>query len=382
MSRFFRISVILSWVICTISAMGQSFQSAEHCRDCHSGAYAEWKVSRHSVSTAAKNPLYSAMLQWAKRTGTDELAEQCRKCHEPVSTFNLTSGKEQQITQEGVTCDVCHATKLSGKGKERWYEPTLSNAKLGPIKDAVSSEHACEYSPVHEKAEFCLTCHGAAQTPSGIGFCSTEDEWMASPFAKKKVTCQDCHMPATEGKAAPLGKVRDKIHSHAFYGGYSKTLLHNCAEVKLSVSGEGQIKKVCVQVTNQTAGHALPTGSPMRMVVLTLVAKDSLQQPVWKNWYVNPLEEDTQAVFMRLLEDKNGRAPVPPWEAARQRFDQRLLPDKPVKLEYEISEATAVAVEATLSYLLAPPSLIAKLGITEEIYSTLKTITTAIVSLK
>jgi len=120
----------------------------------------------------------------------------------------------------------------------------------------------------------------------------------------------------------------------------------------------------------------------MRMVVLTLVAKDSLQQPVWKNWYVNPLEEDTQAVFMRLLEDKNGRAPVPPWEAARQRFDQRLLPDKPVKLEYEISEATAVAVEATLSYLLAPPSLIAKLGITEEIYSTLKTITTAIVSLK
>ncbi len=381
MSRIFPIPVILSGMLLSMPAIGQSFQSAEHCQKCHSAAYAEWKVSRHSISTAAKNPLYSAMLQWAKRTGTADLVVQCQKCHEPVGTFHFGASKDRQIAGEGVTCDVCHATKLSGKGKGRWYDPNLTKAKQGPIRDAISSEHACEYSPVHEKAEFCLTCHGNAQTPSGISFCATEDEWMASPFAKQKVTCQDCHMPSMEGKAAPLGKVRDKIHSHAFYGAYSKTMLHNCAEIKLSVSGEGQIKKLSVRVTNQTVGHALPTGSPLRMVVLTLTAKDSLQQPVWKNWYVNPLEEDSQAVFMRLLEDRNGRAPVPPWEAEKERFDQRLWPNNPVKLDYEITESSAVSVEATLSYFLAPSALIAKLGITDEVYSTPKVITTATIKL-
>jgi hypothetical protein len=373
--------IFVSLVSLMSAVMSLGIESAENCRQCHSNAYTEWKASRHAASSASENALYAAMLKWSQDSKEPNSGRECYECHEPVRTLDTGGSSVDGLAAEGVTCDLCHGTKIVGKGKDKWFAPVQSKKKYGPLEDAVSSDHPCEYSSIFDKAEFCLTCHGDSQNAHGVAFCSTEKEWQKTEFARRNVTCQDCHMPAREGKAAPLGKMRDKIHSHEFLGGYSTDLLNDCADIRLELSGEGKRKKLKVEITNNTVGHALPTGSPMRMVVLSIVAKDSSQRPVWKNWNVNPLQEDSEAVFMRLLEDKNGNAPAPPWESVTQRFDQRLFPGKPVSLEYELSESNAVYLEASLVYYLAPAALLQKLGIHNELYRTPKTITSVSIRL-
>ena len=352
----------------------QGITSAKECQECHKDIYAEWNTSRHAASNAALNPFYAAMLEWANKASNNKLETQCEKCHEPAKSLVMDPLLIKSTVKQGVTCDVCHATKTVNQNKGSWFELQPGNVKYGPIEDAVSNSHECVYSPAHKESSFCLTCHSNAETPHGISFCSTEKEYKQSSFAKHGVSCQDCHMPSVEGKAAFLGKIRDEIHSHKFYGGYTDNFLRDCADLDFEINPNNEKINIKIKVTNKTVGHALPTGSPMRMVLLSLEARDKDNNAVWKNWYSNPLLEDSQSVFMRLLEDKNGNAPVPPWEAARERYDQRLLPDESRILEYQFSDTSAVRLVATLTYRLAPPPLLKKLGITDELYTTPKNI--------
>ena len=176
-------------------------------------------------------------------------------------------------------------------------------------------------------------------------------------------------MPTREGRAATLGKMRDNIHAHNFLGGYSAKMLHSAVELDLSAGTREDVVYVQVIVNNRGAGHFVPTGSPMRFVVLELVAKNSEGKVIWRNWSTNPIKEDPGAVFMRLLEDKNGKAPAPPWEAVRERFDQRLRPGEPRKLVYSIPTLDVFSVEAKLIYRIAPPTLLEKLEISENRYT-------------
>ena len=175
-------------------------------------------------------------------------------------------------------------------------------------------------------------------------------------------------MPAVASKATELGKIRN-IHSHTFYGGYNSEILYNCAELSLAAEGDSTFLTVRVNVRNKTVGHALPTGSPMRSVYLKLSAFNAKGVVVWKNYTNNPLQDDPQAVFMRLLENNDGQAPVPPWEATNVMFDQRLMPDENRTLEYMLSDTQAKQIVAELYYRLAPPALVKKLNLEDDIYT-------------
>lgn len=180
-------------------------------------------------------------------------------------------------------------------------------------------------------------------------------------------------MPTIESKVAELGKIRP-VHSHKFYGGYNPEILKNCASLELKVEGDTTQLKVAVYVTNKTVGHALPTGSPMRSVYLSLKAIDSDGNVMWENYKRNPLLEDSDAVFMRLLQNDDGTAPVPPWQATSIKFDQRLKPDETRVLSYTIPATNVASIVATLNYRLAPPALLKKLDLDREPYSNVVTI--------
>ena len=347
-----------------VCLFGQELTSSIVCAECHTDAYSEWRSSRHSQSSASSNPFFSAMYEWAKSADAD-LQKACLKCHEPVLFLNTS----ENSPREGVTCDICHAAKPVPGNGGWWLKIQPGNIKFGTIQDAISNWHTCEYSPIHGEARLCLVCHSSLTSEHGIEFCSTEEEWKQSSFAQKGVNCQDCHMPVIEGKTAPVGKIRDDIHLHNFYGGYSEDFLRNCAEIDIQTKKQNSSFLIAVTVTNKTVGHSLPTGSPMRMVILSLELRDREQRPLWKNWYNNPLAEDAKAVFMRLLEDENGKAPVPPWQASQMRFDQRLKADESRLLEYTVSDTSAHSLNATLIYRLAPPALLEKMQITDPIYS-------------
>ena len=379
MLRMFFHIISIALILSATSLLAQTLSSAKECQECHGTIYAEWKASRHAVS--ANNPFYTAMLKLADKAKNKNPDFKCQQCHVPASTL-IKNYQLSVIADEGVSCDICHATRVVKKGEKDWFEIVGGNVKTGPIKDAVAATHASQYDATHESPRICLTCHSNAATPHGIAFCSTEEEWKESSFAKQGVSCQDCHMPSTEGKAAPLGKIRDNIHSHAFYGGYSETFLRDCASIELQAQKNGDEISVTVRISNKTVGHSLPTGSPMRMVILALEARNADQQPVWKNWYNNPIKEDNQAVFMRLLQDDNGKAPVPPWEATGTKFDHRLKADETRILQYTFSDSSATSLHAKLTYLLAPPPLLKKLGITDELYTTPKQISEASIRLE
>lgn len=374
MLRLVKIFLNIAFLI-PVLVFPRDVRNANDCSECHSKIYAEWKTSRHALSAAQTNPLYAKMVAWVSKSKGAEAGHRCKRCHEPIRFLNLPSAVVEQVANEGVTCDVCHATRLVAENGQPWFEVVPGNIKLGPLKDALSTVHSFEFSPQISESSFCLSCHSNAENPHGVTFCSTEDEWQKSSFAKNDITCQDCHMPGMEGKVAPLGKMREQLHSHVFYGGYSQEMLNECADINVRAKRVGNSVQVEIAVKNYTVGHALPTGSPMRMVILSVEAQDSSGLPVWKNYYQNPLKEDPKAVFMKLLQDKNGNAPVLPWEAVSEKFDQRLKADEKRTLTYQFTDTSAVFIQADLNYRVAPPPLLKKLGITDEQYTKVKVIT-------
>ncbi len=359
------------------SVFAQELESADNCAECHVQSVADWKTSRHANSTADSNPFYAAMLKWANESTNGQAQAECDQCHVPVKSLVSTPELAERLAPEGVTCDICHATQPD----RNWLAVGPAGVKYGPYKDAISVVHESEYSEHLVSSRQCLTCHANLESAHGFAFCSTQKEYLNSSFYDKGVTCQDCHMPAIEGKAAELGKIR-QVHSHKFYGGYNPELLTNCAFINLSVSGDSTLLAIDVKVTNRTVGHALPTGSPMRSVYLSLKALDETDNVVWENYTVNPLDEDPDAVFMRLLQNDSGQAPVPPWLASSIKFDQRLKPDETRQLSYEITGTRVVSIIATLNYRLAPPELLKKLSLNVEPYSNVVTIATAKYTLK
>lgn len=353
-------------------SISQVIQSADHCKDCHQKIVNGWKGSRHALSSKEQNPFYAAMLNWANEATNNKASEKCNQCHEPVRTLGLDDILSDALAAEGVSCDVCHAAQRIVENGKSVLKVAPGNIKFGPFQDAISVEHKSEYSPDLSTSEFCLICHANLETEHGLSFCSTEIEYRNSSFAKQGITCQDCHMPSVEGTAAELGKIR-QVHSHFFYGGYSPEFLRNCAIIDLKTDKKENHIILDVQVANKTVGHELPTGSPMRAVYLKVEAQDSLGNALWTNYKENPLKEDSKAVFMRLLEDDNGNAPVPPWLAKKVRFDQRLKPQEVRNLSY-ILPMESRFITAFLYYRLAPPLLLKKLNITESPYTDLSLI--------
>ncbi len=346
------------------SVLAQELQSSQTCLECHETIVQDWQASRHAQSTPDTNPFYAAMLAWANESTNGQAQQQCDRCHVPVAHLNVEPILVDRLAHEGVTCDVCHATQP----KDDWLELVQGNVKMGPFKDAISVAHESRFSERLTTSEHCLTCHSNLQSAHSFAFCSTEEEYKNSSFAKQGVTCQDCHMPAMEGRAAELGKIRE-VHTHQFYGGYNSDILTHCADLDLNVQVDSTYMIARIDITNKTVGHSLPTGSPMRAVYLTLQALDREGEVLWQNYQTNPVVEDTQAVFMRLLQDDAGNSPVPPWLATSVRFDQRLQPDETRSLSYEVPRDSVAVISATLTYRLAPPALLKKLNLLEPPYN-------------
>jgi len=376
-----RIWVSVFWLTAGLCLLNNSFaqelESYESCANCHVQVVADWKTSRHALSTAATNPFYAAMLNWANESSGGQAGEQCDLCHVPAKSLASTPELVDQLEDEGVSCDICHATQPDGK----WLRVNPAGIKYGPYGDAISVTHTSQFSEHVVSSRQCLICHANLESAHGFAFCSTQQEYLKSSYSKKGVTCQDCHMPAIEGKAAELGKIR-QVHSHKFYGGYNPEIVRNCATLTVDIKGDSVQLEIAIKVTNRTVGHALPTGSPMRSVYLAIQALDANGQVVWQNYTTNPLQEDPDAVFMRLLEDENGQAPVPPWQASKIRFDQRLKPDETRELLYHIPGQHVATIFATLNYRLAPPALLKKLDLDIPPYSNVVTIATAQATVK
>ena len=333
----------------------ENFKSASTCGECHEDIFQEWKISMHGNASVQNDPLFRGMFEWAVTDTEGKLRKKCIVCHSPMSTIFQSDNLEEDFNREGVTCQFCHSVKeIRAQHSANDMEIDLTTIySEAPAEE--NSAHPVAHREFFSKSEFCLPCHAEMKNPDGIEVCSTGEEWRTYLEQTQK-QCQDCHMESSNGHP-----------SHLFAGTHNGDLLNNSVSLELLFDYDSN--ELSIVVTNTAAGHALPTGTPLRMVYLKVGAYDQDGNLLWENWKGNPIQEDKNALFMRILGDADGNGPVPPWRATQTLYDRRLLPNEPVTITYTVPAENFHDVEVSLFYRLAPEMILKKFNITEKRYT-------------
>jgi len=249
----------------------------------------------------------------------------CADCHAPGINGPAGGGHslldaEGPAAEEGVHCDVCHkvadidlAAPAGVAGRlvlGRPSEPTrvagteFMPVMYGPRPDVLNPLMRGAWTPLFSEALFCSGCHELDQAPVWSGapvdtarwpegtlpILSTYTEWQAS-INNPGTPCQVCHMPSTDapngadidlletvspGIAGGWLRPEGTVRSHAFEGAFGIAedggiMLEDAALLTLETSVDTDLV-VSAELMNLGAGHAFPTGEPLRSLVLVIDA--------------------------------------------------------------------------------------------------------------
>ena len=221
----------------------------------------------------------------------------CAACHTPAASVNnpyaIDPSTVAGISAEGVPCDFCHKIwdiKLDEQDMPLQNMPGVLSYEflrppdghqlfLGPYDDVAPGEDT--YSPLQTQSEFCSGCHFSTFWDTVIY--NSYGEWLDSPYSNPETgqTCQDCHMPKTGNShfALPdqggLNRGSGTISSHQMPGASSEELLQNTVSMDVQTQQDQDQILVIVKITNDQAGHHVPTDSPLRHLILLVTAENS-----------------------------------------------------------------------------------------------------------
>jgi hypothetical protein len=139
------------------------------------------------------------------------------------------------------------------------------------------------------------------------------------------------------------------LNLHEIPGGHSIQQLNKAIKADLSTTREGDQLRVVVKLTNRGAGHYVPTGSPLRQLILELHA-DSLAGHHFSE----------QRIYRRTAADRTGavlnREDLVFIKGARVVTDTRLAPNetKTEAFSFPIPRGTQTRVRASLYYYYSP----------------------------
>ena len=301
------------------------------------------------MGQAARDPIFHAALAIAEQDAAFA-GDLCLRCHAPSGWVEgrsvPTNGSALAGSDlEGVTCHTCH--RMVDPIYKPGVSPPEDEAILASMTMPPASAHSAHYvidpddrrrgpfdvtpfvshdwirSPFHKDSAMCATCHDVSNplyTRSGNEYVfnglntphpshdkyeqfpveRTYSEWLASEFAQGPInmgglfggnqpavsTCQDCHMPKTNGQGCGFAPFRPDLPQHHFNGGNTwvlkavrslypdsetflsqtsvdasiartMTMLQNASHMTLTTTAFD----LAVRVTNNS-GHKLPTGYP------------------------------------------------------------------------------------------------------------------------
>jgi len=244
----------------------------------------------------------------------------CADCHAPGINGVAGGRNLHEATglsyDTGVHCDACHKvrdidmTQPPGVGQRlvmgRPPEPGTNIFKYnpvyyGPIIDVPNPAMNGSFQPKFNEAVFCAGCHeqeqaallpgqslDATRWPKGLPVHSTYTEWEQGPYAKADVPCQHCHMPATydavnsvhlstlDNQSITFGFARDPedIRQHIFRGPLQgePRLIDTALYVSVKIDTKSDRVDATISINNSGCGHAVPTGEPMRSLILVVEA--------------------------------------------------------------------------------------------------------------
>lgn len=301
--------------------------------------------------------------------------------------------------QEGVNCEFCHQagdvmlnsqrlpnTDRPGILSMRMYRPPEGKVLFfGTMVDVTRKD---TYLPLLSKSEFCAACHygvlggvvGMDTVSGGTLIYSSYSEWLNSVYSNSQTgkSCQDCHMPAASAHytvpPASGGITRDwfAFHSHRMLGASDEQFMKTAVTVKSDAARENNSLHVNVNITNSSAGHDIPTDSPIRQMILVVEAFDangkrlSLEQgplnPAWAGDYAGQAGK----TFQQVLQDQlSGEMPTAAfWRQTTVAQDTRLAPLATDSTQYtfELTDRQAAQVKVRLIYRRAMQSLAQQKG--------------------
>ena len=233
----------------------------------------------------------------------------CADCHAP-GIDGAAGGRDLlevagHAYESGVHCDVCHrvsevdleaAPGVAGRlvmvrPTETSRRTTWEHLLFGPYPDVPNPFMGSVYRPLFREAEICGACHELEQDttaserwPDGrLPVHSTYGEWTEHYVSSKP--CQTCHMPEDElaGNGADLGNYFDvtpgigpgwyreagEVRRHNWLGPRTPGSL---IEEAIELETEQSDSSVTATVRNVGAGHAVPTGEPLRSLLLVVQA--------------------------------------------------------------------------------------------------------------
>jgi hypothetical protein len=162
-------------------------------------------------------------------------------------------------------------------------------------------------TPAFLTAEFCRGCHQFAPNGPSLNGKLLQDtyvEWKASPFARRGVQCQDCHMPDRRHQWRGIHDP-DMVRS-----GLTITARTDAARYR-----QGDWASLILTVTSTRVGHAFPTYVTPRVIMrIELIDRDG--QPV-------PGSRLEQVIAREVSLD-----------LSREFFDTRLRPGQSTTLAY------------------------------------------------
>jgi hypothetical protein len=183
---------------------------------------------------------------------------------------------------------------------------------------------------------------GVGTVTGGTEVYNSYSEWLHSPYSDPKTgkTCQDCHMQKADSTYSVFpeqgGVSRDYVtlHDHTMRGTGDQTLMWSAVSLTSTVTHNGGTLEVKVSVTNDKAGHDVPTDDPLRSVMLVvevvdangkpLTLKAGPKLPAWTGNYNGVAGR----YYAQILKDNwSGEAPTPAyWRPVTLVEDTRLKP--------------------------------------------------------
>ncbi len=294
----------------------------------------------------------------------------------PVPSKNLKGD-----AAEGISCEFCHKTINvildPDTGLPLPDMPGIMSIELVRPRDAsqdvffgtlVDVARQDSYLPLLSKSEYCASCHfgvfggvvGMGEVKDGTIIYNSYGEWLNSPYSDPDTgkTCQQCHMPISDENwfVDPVrgGLSRDNVqlHNHTMLGATSETLLQNTVTMNTDAQRADNQIQVQVSITNDRAGHDVPTDVPIRSVILVVEALDANGNPLaLVDGSVNPAFSGDYGglpgkTFAKVLRDNwTGETPTAAfWRPVTIVEDNRIQPLATDTTHYTFTMPTADAV--------------------------------------
>jgi hypothetical protein len=212
----------------------------EDCGVCHQLQYADWSGSIHSM---AVSPGLIGQLSPYK---DPDFAISCYFCHAPLSEqqeyvvidgeYKKNESFDERLKKSGVNCGVCHLREY-----RRFGPSPIKSRKPGKAHDGFIE------SRFFEQSEFCAACHQFPEGATSINgklLENTYQEWLASPYPAKGISCQGCHMPDRR---------------HFFRGIHDREMVASGVDIVVEEKISGLKKGAVLIITNSGTGHYFPT---------------------------------------------------------------------------------------------------------------------------